>query len=98
MTTPLSSGRMQRNRPRAFAEWKALRNWGKLPAWEKPSAGYLLRLAREEAGLTQAALAEKLGCSQQAVAQAERWGSSPTVEHMRRWAEACGKKLEISLE
>jgi transcriptional regulator with XRE-family HTH domain len=68
-----------------------------LPAWERTSSGYLLRLAREDAGLTQSALAERLGCSQQAIAQSERWDANPTVDHMRRWAEACGKRITISL-
>ena len=81
-----------RRRPRRFAEWKALRGWGKLPAWELKPVGYLLRLAREEAGLTQDKLARRLGCSQQAVAQAERWEGNPTVEFMRRWADACERR------
>ncbi len=59
--------------------------------------GYLLRTAREMAGLTQAKLAEKLGITQQAVARAERWGSNPTVDLMNRWAKACGQRLEIRL-
>ena len=87
--------RLSRARPRAFAEWEALRRWGKLPAWERAVAGYLLRGAREQAGLTQKLLGEKLGVSQQAVAQAERWSANPTVEFMRRWADACGTSLDI---
>ena len=59
--------------------------------------GYLLRTARESAGLTQTQLAEKLGITQQAVARAERWGSNPTVDLMKRWAKACGKSLVIRL-
>jgi len=87
-----------RRRPRRFAEWKTLRGWGKLPPWELEPVGYLLRLAREDAGLTQADLARRLGCSQQAVAQAERWEGNPTVELMRRWAAACGSRLSLRLE
>src|ERR1700730_16564350 len=79
-----------RRRPRSFAEWKALRGWGKLLSWEIKPAGYLMRLAREKADLTQIELARRLGCSQQAVAQAERWESNPTVEFIRKWADACG--------
>jgi transcriptional regulator with XRE-family HTH domain len=66
-----------------------------LPAWESSPPGYVLRLDREEAGLTQAALAKKLGCSQQAVAQAERWTSNPTVEFVRRWRKACGERRPL---
>jgi transcriptional regulator with XRE-family HTH domain len=87
-----------RRRPRRFAEWKALRAWGKLPSWEIEPVGYLLREAREGAGLTQTELARRLGCSQQAVAQAERWEGNPTVEFIRRWATACGSPLKITLE
>jgi DNA-binding XRE family transcriptional regulator len=88
--------RLVRRRPRTFAEWKALRRWGKLPSWEPEPIGYLLRLAREDSGQTQAELARRLGCSQQAVAQAERWQGNPTAEFMRRWAAACGTQLKIA--
>jgi len=91
------SPRIRRLRPRSFSEWKALRRWGKLPPWEADSAGYLLRLAREEAGLTQSELARLLGCTQQAVAQAERWQSNPTVEFLGRWAAKCGKAIEFRM-
>ena len=86
-----------RRKPRAFAEWRALRGWRKLPAWEVDPIGYHLRLAREKARFTQAALALRLGCSQQAIAQAERWGGNPTVDFIRRWAEACGSTPTIEL-
>ena len=86
-----------RRRPRRFAEWKALRKWGKLPPWEIEPVGYAIRMAREKADLTQAELAQRLGCSQQAVAQAERWEGNPTVEFIRRWADACGAKVRIRL-
>ncbi|MEW6338817.1 MAG: helix-turn-helix transcriptional regulator [Acidobacteriota bacterium] len=87
--------RLTRSRPRAFAEWRTLRRWKKLPAWEKEVAGYLLRSLREDARLTQSELAGRLGVSQQAVAQTERWSANPTVALMRRWAEACGAALEL---
>lgn len=65
------------------------------PEWELDPPGYLLRLARERTGLTQTGLGERLGVSQQAVAQAERWDANPTVALMRRWAAACGARLEM---
>jgi DNA-binding XRE family transcriptional regulator len=88
---------LSRSRPRAFAEWQALRRWGRLPTWERGVPGYLLRTAREEAGLTQKGLAARLGTTQQAVAQAERWGANPTIVFMGRWAAACGASLEVRL-
>ena len=92
----LPSGLLRR-KPRSYPEWKALRSWGKLPPWEQEPAGYLLRTSRELAGLTQGELANRLGVSQQSVAQAERWGSNPTVGFMRAWAAASGSELRLSL-
>lgn len=88
----------KRRRPRIYPEWKALRRWGKLPPWEDVFPGYLLREARERAGLSQKQMAERLGCSQQAVARAERPDSNPTVAFLKTWAEALGQTLEISFE
>ena len=94
----IATSHLTRRRPRAFLEWRTLRRWGKLPDREAEVPGYLLRCARESAGLTQVRLAEQLGITQQAVAHAERWSSNPTVAFMRRWARACGRKLEIRIE
>ncbi|MEM6702009.1 MAG: helix-turn-helix transcriptional regulator [Acidobacteriota bacterium] len=57
--------------------------------------GFLLRLSREEAGLSQAQMADRLGCSQQAVSQAERWESNPTVRFLQSWTEALDLELVI---
>jgi DNA-binding XRE family transcriptional regulator len=94
---PFELPRLPRRRPRSFEEWAALRRWRRLPAEEQLVPGYLLRAAREEGGLTQQDLARRLGCSQQAVSQAERWSANPTAELMRAWAEATGRRLEIEL-
>lgn len=94
---PPLSPNILRRRPRDWEKWKTLRRWGKLPPWEELPVGYLLREAREEAGLTQKELADRLGCTQQAVARAERWESNPTVKLLRAWAEATGRRLEIRL-
>jgi len=88
---------LTRRRPRSFIEWRTLREWAKLPERESSVPGYLLRVAREEAGLTQTKLARALGVTQQAVAQAERWESNPTIEFIERWAAACNRRLEIRL-
>ena len=92
------SKRLRRRKPRNYLEWKTLRQWGVLPSWEETSPGFLLRSAREEAGVTQQEMGKRLGCSQQAIAQAERWGSNPTVQFLREWAQALGQELEISIE
>ena len=87
---------LQRGKPRSFVEWKTLRRWGQLSSPERSVSGYLMRLAREEAGFTQRNLAQQLGSTQQAVAQAERWQSNPTVSFMKNWMKACGRELELS--
>ena len=89
--------RLSRTRPRAFIEWQTLRRWGRLPVWERDVPGYLLRLARTEAGLSQRELAQRLGITQQAVSRAERWNSNPTVAVMRRWLKVCGRSLRLEL-
>ena len=89
---------LKRRKPRDFFEWRTLRAWEKLPGWEELPPGYLLREARERAGLTQRELAARLATTQQAVSQAERWDANPTVALMRRWADACGAVLEIEIE
>jgi DNA-binding XRE family transcriptional regulator len=86
-----------RKKPRNYLEWKTLRQWDRLSASERDIPGYLLRLAREESGLTQQQLADALEITQQAVAQAERWASNPSVNFMKRWARACGKRIRVEV-
>jgi DNA-binding XRE family transcriptional regulator len=50
--------------------------------------GFRRRYAGEEAGITQAELAQRLGVTQQAVEQAERWDSNPAIAFISRWADA----------
>ena len=92
------SARVRRRRPRSYLEWKTLRRWGALAPWEETPIGYLLRHAREEADLTQREMGRRLGCSQQAVAQAERWASNPTIRFVRDWMRTLGRKVDIALE
>jgi DNA-binding XRE family transcriptional regulator len=89
---------MKRRRPRAYFEWKTLRGWGKLPYWEGFFPGYLLREARERAGLTRKQMAERLGCSPQTVARAERPVSNPRARFLEAWAHALGMELRVALE
>ena len=54
--------------------------------------------ARLAAGLTQAELAEKMGVSQSQVARVEKDGyDNYTLNTLRRYAKAVGKKLRVSL-
>ena len=45
---------------------------------------------RKHRGLSQAQLAEKLGVTQGAVAQAEKMGNKPHIETLRSWARVLG--------
>jgi len=60
-----------------------------------------LLAARKEAGLTQADVAARMGVSQPVLARIESsLGSrkhSPSLETLRRYAGACGKKLVIRM-
>ena len=53
--------------------------------------------ARTEAGLTQEALAERMGTTQSAVARLEGGRVSPTVETLQRYAKAVGKRLKVEM-
>ncbi len=60
-----------------------------------------LLAARKDAGLTQADVAARMGVSQPVLARIESsLGSrkhSPSLETLRRYADACGKKLIIQM-
>lgn len=50
-----------------------------------------------EAGLTQEALAERMGTTQSAVTRPEGGRVLPTVETLRRYAKAVGKRLKVEM-
>lgn len=54
-------------------------------------------VARTEAGLTQEALAERMGTTQSAIARLEGGRVSPSVETLRRYAKAVGKRLRVEM-
>lgn len=53
--------------------------------------------ARMKAKLSQAELAKRIGTTQSAIARLEGGGVSPSLSTLRRYAEATGARLEISL-
>ena len=61
----------------------------------------LLLKARHDAGLTQAQVAERMGTQPPAIARLERslatGKHSPSLATLRKYAEACGKALELKL-
>ena len=68
---------------------------------EREEAGILdaLLKARQEAGLTQAQVAERMGTQAPAVARLERalatGKHSPSVATLRKYVKACGKRLVL---
>jgi ribosome-binding protein aMBF1 (putative translation factor) len=58
--------------------------------------------ARRSSGMTQAQVAERMGTQAPAVARLERALStgkhSPTLATLKKYAEACGKRLVVTLE
>lgn len=61
----------------------------------------LLLKARHDAGLTQAQVAERMGTQPPAIARLERslatGKHSPSLATLRKYAQACGKALELKL-
>lgn len=61
----------------------------------------ILLKARQEAGLTQAQVAERMGTQAPAIARLERalatGKHSPSLATLRKYAQACGKKLSLQL-
>jgi transcriptional regulator with XRE-family HTH domain len=57
--------------------------------------GQLVREARRSAGLTQQALASRLGTTQSAIAGLESDRSSPRVATVERALRACGRELSL---
>jgi transcriptional regulator with XRE-family HTH domain len=58
----------------------------------------LVRIARERAGLTQRALAERAGTTQSVVGRIEAGIGSPRVETVERLVEAAGFHVRVVLE
>ena len=61
----------------------------------------LLLRARHDAGLTQAQVAQRMGTQPPAIARLERslatGKHSPSLATLRKYAQACGKALELRL-
>lgn len=61
----------------------------------------LLLKARYDAGLTQAQVAERMGTQPPAIARLERslatGKHSPSLATLRKYAQACGRALEVKL-
>jgi transcriptional regulator with XRE-family HTH domain len=54
--------------------------------------------ARTRAGLTQADVAKRMGTSQSTVARLESGGARPSLSTLKRFAQATGARVRITLE
>ena len=109
--TPRNELFIARERMKEVPEWELLmkfwlRIWksgvppGILSFRERIAGFDKILKARFEAGLTQEAVAQRMGTSQAAVARLEgnlAKGRYPSVRSMQRYAKAVGKHLEIRL-
>ncbi len=59
--------------------------------------GAILRLAREEAGLTQAQLADKLNTKKTAISRMENHAEDIKISTLEKFAKALGKTLRIEV-
>lgn len=59
--------------------------------------GVLLRQAREDAGLTQEEIAQKLNTKKSAISRIENHADDIRLSTLRKYASAIGKKLTVSV-
>lgn len=89
---PIQNNRLRREHPRVRTEVERI---------ERDESALLdaLLKARQDAGLTQAQVAERMGTQAPAVARLERSLStgkhSPSVATLRKYVKACGKRLVL---
>jgi len=59
--------------------------------------GAMLRIAREQAGLTQEQLAEKLHTKKTAISRIENHAEDIKLSTLKKFAQALGKKLRVEV-
>jgi ribosome-binding protein aMBF1 (putative translation factor) len=65
--------------------------------YEEFKIGVMLKIAREEAGLTQEQLAEKLNTKKTAVSRIENHAEDIKLSTLEKFAQALGKTLRIEV-
>ena len=66
--------------------------------YEQFKIGVMLKIAREQAGLTQEQLAEKLKTKKSAISRIENHAEDIKLSTLEKFAQALGKKLEVRVE
>lgn len=65
--------------------------------YQKFKIGIMLKTAREEAGLTQEQLAQKLNTKKTAISRIENHAADIKISTLEKFAHALGKRLEIKV-
>ena len=65
--------------------------------YEEFKIGALLKMAREEAGLTQEQVAEKLQTKKSAISRIENHAEDIRLSTLERFAEAVGRRIELNI-
>jgi DNA-binding XRE family transcriptional regulator len=65
--------------------------------YQKFKIGVVLRMAREEKGMTQQEVADKLGTHKTAISRMENHGEDIRLSTLEKYAEAFGKTLKVEL-
>ncbi|MCB2183587.1 MAG: helix-turn-helix domain-containing protein [Desulfobulbaceae bacterium] len=65
--------------------------------YEEFKIGALLKMAREEAGLTQEQVAEKLRTKKSAISRIENHAEDIRLSTLERFAEAVGRRIELNI-
>lgn len=80
----------RKKRSRAFAE-------GFETGYEQFKVGLMLRTAREEAGLTQEDIAQRLRTKKSAISRIENHAEDIRLSTLEKFAEAVGKRLSLKI-
>lgn len=59
--------------------------------------GVLLQMSREQAGMTQEEVAQKLGTKKSAISRIENHAENITLSTLHRYAKALGKKVNLEI-
>ncbi|MEI6126948.1 MAG: helix-turn-helix transcriptional regulator [Pseudomonadota bacterium] len=65
--------------------------------YENFKIGAILKMAREEAGLTQEQIAQKIGTYKTNISRLENHGDDAKFSTIQRYASALGKKIKIAI-
>ena len=65
--------------------------------YESFRIGVILRQAREEAGLTQEQIAQKLNTQKSAISRIENHAEDIRLSTLEKFAEALGKKMQVAI-